>query len=210
MKTRLLLALLSSVLIAQAVRAQRTITVPPLDFIEQDAVYPQTLHIDIRVDATTAAALPPFQTRLFIGKTLQKAKAKYVGITRGCQIKAAHLVNSTLTSTRTVLRLDGSVLGDGDFACGPNGRLAKTNFVLVVESVNDEPKGLLQIKPGQIDRYFRYAYRFKISPPDRPCPRYTSKVDVATASPSASLTGASTHGGAPNMDAPNSCVTRIR
>jgi hypothetical protein len=192
---------------------QRTVSAPGVRFVEPGLSYNFQLPITVKVRSDSISRLADVQVRIFPQRTKESAVRGAASVTTsGCHIFPSRVEGYTPSFAHPHIRLD-SIYAE-DLRC-VDGYLAPTDYVLVVESSDNADDRFLRIAPGQVARYFRNAYSFKVNPvPRQECGwRLAGVARPARAAPPRrrpTAAVAAERAAVAEHDVPQSCIDRVQ
>lgn len=191
---------------------ERTVSAPAVRFVEPGLAYRLQRPMTIKVRSDSISRLADVQVRVFPQRTKESAlRGAADETTNGCRIFPSRVEAYAPSFAHPHVSLDS--IWVEDLRC-VDGYLAPTDYLLVVESSDNSDERFLRIAPGQVARYFRNAYSFKVIPAARQeCgwrmagvakPPRQAPVRRPTAAVAAERAALAEH------DVPQSCIDRVQ
>jgi hypothetical protein len=142
----------------------QTVKIVKVRLLEPGTVVPYFFPITLRVNVNDVGSLHNVQVRIFPKKQLNSIVSNPLDYTlNGCAIYASRVLAYEPNLQAPHIMVDD--IRASDFRC-VNGQLAPTDFVLVVESVdNDYDDRFLRIAVPALKQYFKSAQSFRVQPP---------------------------------------------
>ena len=142
----------------------QTIKTMKVRLLEPGTVVPYLFPATLRVNVNDAGSLHNVQVRIFAKKQLDSIVSNPLDYTvNGCAIYASRVLAYEPTLGAPHIVVDD--IRASDLRC-VKGQLATTDFVLVVESVeNNYGDRFLRIAVPALKRYFKFAQSFQVQPP---------------------------------------------